>query len=270
MTIPCDIAILGGGIAGYTAAIRAAQAGKKVIIIEKDKLGGTCLHKGCIPSKALLRSAEVYATVLKAGSYGIKVEEGAASVDFPSVQRYKEQSVEQLHKGLQHLMRKHGIVIMKGSGRVIGPSIFSPRSGSVAVELEDGEMETVVPANLIIATGSSPRSLPGLPADPGQVMSSDDALMMEKLPGSILIVGGGVIGVEWASMLTDFGVEVTLVEMASRLLPGEDGEASAELAKQLRRRGVRILTGIQLKLDTYSYKEGQVSLEAQTENGGSP
>lgn len=267
MTIQCDIAIIGGGIAGYTAAIRAAQAGKKVIIVEKEKLGGTCLHKGCIPSKALLRSAEVYATMLKADTYGVKVAEGAVTLDFEGVQRRKEGTVEQLHKGLQHLMRKHDITIMNGSGRVIGPSIFSPRSGSVAVELADGEMETIVPTNLIIATGSRPRTLPGLEPDGKYIMSSDEALKMERLPESILIVGGGVIGVEWASMLIDFGVEVTLVETAARLLPGEDAEASLELAKQLRRRGVRVLTGIELITDTYSPEDGQVSIEAKTEEG---
>ncbi|MCQ6558118.1 dihydrolipoyl dehydrogenase [Paenibacillus mendelii] len=267
MTIPCDIAVLGGGIAGYTAAIRAAQAGKSVVIIERDKLGGTCLHRGCIPSKALLRSAEVYATLLKAASYGIQVD-GAVSVDFDGVQRRKEQTVEQLHRGLQHLMRKNGITIINGNGRVIGPSIFSPRSGSVAVELVDGEMETVVPTNLLIATGARPRMLPGLQTDGTTILTSDDALLMEKLPSSMLIIGGGVIGVEWASMLADFGVEVTIAETAERLLPGEDADISEELAKELRRRKVRILTGIKLLADTYAYTDGQASITAETPEGG--
>ncbi|WP_219836459.1 dihydrolipoyl dehydrogenase [Paenibacillus sp. R14(2021)] len=266
MTIQCDIAIIGGGIAGYTAAIRAAQAGKKVIIVEKEKLGGTCLHKGCIPSKALLRSAEVFATLRKAESFGVQVE-GTISVDFPKVQQRKSDTVETLYKGLQYLMRKHGITVMQGNGRVIGPSIFSPKSGSVAVELPDGEMATIVPAQLIIATGSRPRTLPGLEPAAGQIMSSDEALEMDQLPKSMLIVGGGVIGVEWASMLIDFGIEVTLVESAARLLPGEDVDASAELTKQLRRRGVRILTGIQLKLDTYTFNDGQAAISADTADG---
>jgi dihydrolipoamide dehydrogenase len=267
VTISCDIAVLGGGIGGYTAAIRAAQAGKNVIIIEKEKLGGTCLHKGCIPSKSLLRSAEVYATLLKAGTYGIAVREDAVSLEFGAVQGRKEQTVEQLHKGLQMLMRKHGITVIQGSGRVIGPSIFSPRSGSVAVELPDGEMETVIPANLIIATGSRPRTIPGLAPDGDRLMTSDEALKMEKLPKSILIVGGGVIGVEWASMLIDFGVEVTLVENASRLLPGEDTEVSAELTRQLRKRGVRVLTGVQLQTDSYDASGGQAAISADTTEG---
>ncbi|TYP77848.1 dihydrolipoyl dehydrogenase [Paenibacillus methanolicus] len=262
MTIQCDIAVLGGGIAGYTAAIRAAQAGKKVVLIEKEKLGGTCLHKGCIPSKSLLRSAEVFATLKKADYYGIRVADDAVAVDFDGVQARKEQTVDQLYRGLQHLMKKNGIEVVAGSGRVIGPSIFSPRSGSVAVELADGEMETVVSANLIIATGSRPRTLQGLPQDGERVMTSDDALRLEQLPSSIIIVGGGVIGVEWASMLADFGVKVTLAETAPRLIAGEDPDVSTELAKQLKRRGVEVLTGISLKLETYTYEEGQVSIEA--------
>ncbi|NBD22666.1 dihydrolipoyl dehydrogenase [Paenibacillus glycinis] len=266
MTIGCDIAIIGGGIAGYTAAIRAAQAGKKVVIVEREKLGGTCLHRGCIPSKALLRSADVYATMRKAEMFGVQVD-GTVSLDFPKVQQRKNSTVESLYKGLQYLMRKHDITVVQGTGTVIGPSIFSPKSGSVAVEFPDGDMDTVVPAHLIIATGSRPRMLKGLEPLAGQIMSSDEALEMDRLPKSMLIIGGGVIGVEWASMLIDFGIEVTLVESASRLLPGEDVDASAELAKQLRRRGVRILTGIQLKLETYTYSDGQAAITADTADG---
>jgi len=267
MTIQCDIAILGGGIAGYTAAIRAAQAGKQVVLIEKDKVGGTCLHNGCIPSKSLLRSAEVYATLLDAASYGIQVEKDAIAVDYAAVSQRKDQTVDKLYSGLQYLMRKNGINILKGRGRVIGPSIFSPRSGSVAVELADGEMETVVPTNLIIATGSRPRMLPGLTADGTAIMTSDDALAMDKLPASILIVGGGVIGVEWASLLADFGVQVTLLETADRLVPAEDAEISAELAKQLARRKVTVWTGIQLSTETYTYDKGQVQIQVETKTG---
>ncbi|MBD2869575.1 dihydrolipoyl dehydrogenase [Paenibacillus arenilitoris] len=267
MAIEVDVAVLGGGPGGYTAAIRAAQLGKKVAIIEMDKLGGTCLHKGCIPSKSLLRSAEVYATLLEAGSFGIQVNEGAIALDFDKVQARKEQTVEQLHRGLQSLMKKNGIQIIHGKGRIIGPSIFSPRSGSVAVELPDGEMESVVSTNLIIATGSTPRTLPGLTPDGEYVLTSDEALAMDKLPASIIIVGGGVIGVEWASMLQDFGVQVTLAEAGSRLLPGEDAEVSAELAKLLRRRGVRVLTGVQLRTENFNAGNGEVTISASTPDG---
>ncbi|WP_020429633.1 FAD-dependent oxidoreductase, partial [Paenibacillus riograndensis] len=217
MTISCDVAILGGGTGGYVAAIRAAQLGKSVVVIEMDKLGGTCLHRGCIPSKSLLRSAEVYAEIQESESYGI--ETAGVQLVFPKVQARKEAVVEQLHQGVQFLMRKNKIQVLKGKGRIIGPSIFSPRSGAVAVELENGEMETVVSGNLIVATGSRPRVLPGLKPDGKVILSSEEALTLEELPASIIIVGGGVIGVEWASMLADFGVQVTVVEAAGQLLP---------------------------------------------------
>lgn len=261
MTIHCDVAILGGGTGGYIAAIRAAQLGKEVVIIEKDKLGGTCLHRGCIPSKALLRSAEVYATIKESAQYGI--ETSGAQLVFPKVQERKEAVVEQLHQGVQFLMRKNKITVLSGKGRVIGPSIFSPKSGAVAVELEDGEMETIVPAHLIIATGSRPRVLPGLEPDGEFILSSDEALTMEELPDSLIIVGGGVIGVEWASMLNDFGVKVTVVEAANRLIPTEDEDVSREMQRLLTKRGVRVLTGSQVLAETYGKDEEGVQIDVQ-------
>lgn len=259
MTITCDVAILGGGTGGYVAAIRAAQLGKQVVIIEADKLGGTCLHRGCIPSKSLLRSAEVYAEIRDSESYGIETQ--GATLVFSKVQERKSAIVEQLHQGVQYLMRKNKIQVLEGKGRVTGPSIFSPKSGAVAVELADGDMETVVATNLIIATGSRPRTLPGLEPDGRYILTSDDALQMEELPESIIIVGGGVIGVEWASMLNDFGVQVTIVEAADQLLPAEDEEVARELQKLLAKRGVAIHTGSTVQPDTYQAKDGQVSLD---------
>lgn len=261
MTIHCDVAILGGGTGGYVAAIRAAQLGKEVVIIEKDKLGGTCLHRGCIPSKALLRSAEVYATIKESAQYGI--ETSGAQLVFPKVQERKEAVVDQLHQGVQFLMRKNKITVLSGKGRVIGPSIFSPKSGAVAVELEDGEMETIVPAHLIIATGSRPRVLSGLEPDGEFILSSDEALTMEELPASLIIVGGGVIGVEWASMLNDFGVEVTVVEAANRLIPTEDEDVSREMQRLLTKRGVKVLTGSQVLAKTYGKDEEGVQIDVQ-------
>ncbi|WP_110932391.1 dihydrolipoyl dehydrogenase [Paenibacillus bouchesdurhonensis] len=264
MTITCDVAVLGGGTGGYVAAIRAAQLGKQVVIIEQDKLGGTCLHRGCIPSKALLRSAELYAQMKDSESYGI--ETNGVSLVFPKVQERKQGIVDQLHNGVQYLMRKHKIQVIHGKGRVIGPSIFSPKSGAVAVELHDGEMETIVPTHLIIATGSRPRVLPGLEPDGRHVLSSDEALLLEELPASMIIVGGGVIGVEWASLLHDFGVKVTVVEAASQLLPNEDEEVARELQKQLQRRGIEIMTGYQVQAGTLVKNgEGVVITAAQGE-----
>ncbi|OBR63017.1 dihydrolipoyl dehydrogenase [Paenibacillus oryzae] len=268
MAIQVDVAVLGGGPGGYTAAIAAAQSGKTVAIVEMDKVGGTCLHRGCIPSKSMLRSAEVYRNLLHAGEFGIKVAPENIELDFGGVRARKDATVNQLYRGLQGLMKKHGITIVKGKGRVIGPSIFSPKSGSLAVELDNGEMESVVSSNLIIATGSRPRTLPGLVPDGSLILSSDDALQMDELPQQMLIVGGGVIGVEWASMLQDFGVKVTLVEAGARLLPGEDAEVSAELAKGLRKRGVRILTSVQLNTESLKLGEAGLTIEASTPDGG--
>jgi dihydrolipoamide dehydrogenase len=266
MTIQVDAAVLGGGPGGYTAAIRLAQLGKKVAIIEMDKLGGTCLHRGCIPSKSMLKSADVFRTVKEAERFGI-VTAGEPVIQYDLVSKRKSAAVEQLYRGLQYLMKKHGIQVIHGHGRIIGPSIFSPRSGSIAVELSDGEMETVVPQHLIIATGSKPRMLKGLPYDGHHIMNSDDALAMEELPADMLIVGGGVIGVEWASMMSDFGVKVTLVETAARLLPGEDADVSTEMEKQLGLRGVRILTSISLNADSCRINDGLVEIQAETESG---
>ncbi|MFF2909942.1 dihydrolipoyl dehydrogenase [Paenibacillus sp. NPDC057934] len=263
MTISCDVAVLGGGTGGYVAAIRAAQLGKSVVVIEMDKLGGTCLHRGCIPSKSLLRSAEVYAEIQESENYGI--ETNGVKLVFPKVQQRKESVVDQLHQGVQYLMRKNKIQVIKGKGRVTGPSIFSPRSGAVAVELEDGEMETVVSEHLIIATGSRPRVLPGLQPDGKIILSSEEALTLEELPASMIIVGGGVIGVEWASMLADFGVEVTVVEAANQLLPQEDEEVARELQRLLKKRGVKILTGTTVDAESFSSSGDTLSIEATKE-----
>jgi dihydrolipoamide dehydrogenase len=256
-----DIVVLGGGIGGYTAAIRAAQLGKSVAIVERGKLGGTCLHNGCIPSKSLLRSAEVFSTMQHSEDYGI--EASNVTLNFFKVQERKQKIVEQLHKGVQFLMKKNKIEVIEGSGRIIGPSIFSPKSGAIAVELANGEIETLVSENLIIATGSRPRTLPGLEIDGKFVMTSDEALRMEALPKSILIIGGGVIGVEWASLLSDFGVEVTIIEYESRLVPTEDEDISKELERILKKRKLKIVTGAKVIAESVQIIDDAVQLQAE-------
>ncbi len=256
-----QIVILGGGIGGYTAAIRAAQLGKTVALVERDKLGGTCLHSGCIPSKSLLRSAEVFTTMKDSESYGI--EATGVTLQFDRVQERKRKIVDQLHKGVEYLMKKNKIDIYLGNGRVIGPSIFSPRSGAVAVELNDGESETLVSDHLIIATGSRPRSLPGLSIDGKKVITSDEALLMDKLPQSIIIIGGGVIGVEWASMLSDFGVEVTIVEYEDRIVPLEDADVSKELERLFKKRKIKVVTGAKVMAESVHTEGEGVTLQAE-------
>ncbi|MCM3566679.1 dihydrolipoyl dehydrogenase [Neobacillus mesonae] len=236
-----DLVIIGGGTGGYVAAIRASQLGLKTAIVEKGKLGGTCLHKGCIPTKAMLRSAEVYAVTKRAQDFG--VEAANVSLNFGKVQDRKQNIINQLHKGVQHLMKKGQIDVYEGIGRILGPSIFSPIPGTISVEMNNGsENEMLIPKNIIIATGSRPRTLPGLSIDGEYVMTSDEALEMESLPDSMIIVGGGVIGIEWASMLSDFGVKVTVIEYAERIIPTEDHEISKEMQRLLKKKGITILT----------------------------
>lgn len=250
-----DLVILGGGTGGYVAAIRAAQLGKTVAVVEKGKLGGTCLHRGCIPSKALLRSAEVYKTAKKAADFGVEIE--GLGLNFSKMQERKQSIVNQLHMGVQSLMKKGKIEVYEGTGRILGPSIFSPMPGTISVEFNDGtENEILIPQNVIIATGSRPRSLPGLEIDGNYVMSSDEALEMEALPASIIIVGGGVIGIEWASMLNDLGVEVTVLEYADRIVPTEDEEISKEAARVLKKKGIKLVTSAKVLPDTLEKGDG--------------
>lgn len=239
MTQKYDVAILGGGPGGYVAAIRASQLGLKVALVENKKLGGTCLHRGCIPSKALLRSAEVFKQTKEAASYGIQVEH--PSIDFASVQKRKNHIIQSLHSGVQGLMKKGKIDVYSGFGRLLGPSIFSPLAGTVSVEYENGEENTmIVPRFVLLATGSKPRQLDHLKIDGKQIITSEEALDFDKLPASMMIVGGGVIGVEWASMLADFGVDVTLFETAPHILPTEDEDIAKEVTRQLEKKGITI------------------------------
>ncbi|WP_107838572.1 dihydrolipoyl dehydrogenase [Metasolibacillus meyeri] len=244
-----DVVILGGGTGGYVAAIRAAQLGLKTAVVEKAKLGGTCLHKGCIPSKALLRSAEVYRTAKDGEAFGVEVD--GVKLQFEQVQNRKNTIIKTLHAGIEGLMKKGKIDVYYGTGRILGPSIFSPMPGTISVELADGgENEMLVPTNVIIATGSKPATLEGIPVDGERILNSDHALELEALPSSILIVGGGVIGIEWASMLCDFGVDVTVLEYGERILPTEDADIAKEMTKALTKRGVRIIVNARMQTDT--------------------
>lgn len=261
MALEYDLVVLGGGTGGYVAAIRASQLGLKVAVVEKEKMGGTCLHKGCIPSKSLLRSAEVFKQTKNAEQYGIETEN--TTLNFIKVQERKQSIVDQLHKGVEGLMKKGKIDVFEGFGRILGPSIFSPTAGTISVERNDGEENTIIiPKNVLIATGSKPKSLPGLELDGEMVLSSDHALNLEELPESILIVGGGVIGIEWASMLVDFGVQVTVVEYADRILPTEDEDVSKEVKRLLKKKGIKIVTGAKVLSDTLD-KGDQVSIKAE-------
>lgn len=254
-----DVVVIGGGPGGYTAAIRASQLGKKVALIEKSRLGGTCLHQGCIPSKSLLKSAELYATMKRSREYGLIAD--SVSVDYPLVQQRKRQIIEQLFTGLQFLMKKHRIQILPGTAQ-----LKSAASEEVTVEVTGEASElpmTITAGYAVVATGSRPRVLPGLEPDDQRILTSDEALELETLPSSMVILGGGVIGVEWASMLSDFGVEVTLLEGAPQLLPSEDEAVARELRRLLAKRGVTIITGGQVIPSSLTVDESSVALQIE-------
>ena len=257
-----DLVIIGGGPGGYVAAIRASQLGLKTAIVEKNLLGGTCLHKGCIPSKALLRSAEVFQQTQNSLEFGVISND--VTLDFSKVQNRKENIVNSLYNGIKHLMKKGKIDVYDGIGRILGPSIFSPLPGTISVEMNDGsENEMLIPKNVILATGSRPSSLPGLNIDGDKVLSSDEMLKLESLPKSLLIVGGGVIGIEWASMMSDFGVEVTVVEYASSNLPAEDHEISKELQRLLKKKNIQIVTKAKILPETISHEKEGITVKAE-------
>ncbi|MDR0922502.1 MAG: dihydrolipoyl dehydrogenase [Lactobacillales bacterium] len=248
MAIETDLVILGGGTGGYVAAIRAAQKGQQVVLVEKDKLGGTCLHRGCIPTKALLRSAEVLDTFQKGATFGVEMS-GDFAPDFLKMQERKEKIVAQLYQGIQGLMKKNKIKVLHGEGAILGPSIFSPVSGAVAVTFNDPEKEEVilVPKKVIIATGSSPKTLPSLPLDEKMILSSNGMLELESLPEKIAVVGGGVIGVEWASLLNRLGVEVTIIEYLDQLVINESQSVARELKKEFEKSGMTIKLGSEVE-----------------------
>ena len=224
-----DLVILGGGSGGYACALRAAELGKRVVLIEKDKVGGTCLHRGCIPTKALLHAAEIADQTRESGTFGIRAS--LDGIDMPAVNSYQEKVVSRLYKGLQGLVKSRGIEFVQGEGRLVS-------ADTVRVGDTDYRGSTVV-----LATGSYSRSLPGLEIDHERVITSDDALRLDRVPKSVIVLGGGVIGVEFASVWRSFGAEVTIVEALPRLLPLEEESSSKLLERAFRRRGITFKTG---------------------------
>jgi dihydrolipoamide dehydrogenase len=224
-----DIVILGGGSGGYACALRAAELGMRVALVERDKVGGTCLHRGCIPTKALLHAAEIADHANEAEAFGVRARfEG---IDMAGVNGYKDKVVDRLWKGLTSTLLSRKIDIIEGDGRLASPN---------AVRVGDAILEG---GHVVLATGSEPRSLPGLAIDGQRVITSDHALLLDHVPGSVVILGGGVIGVEFASVWRSFGAEVTIVEMLPHLLPAEDESSSKLLERAFRRRGISYQLG---------------------------
>jgi dihydrolipoamide dehydrogenase len=250
-----DCAIIGSGPGGYVAAIRAAQLGLKTALIEKaPALGGTCLHIGCIPTKALLHSAEVLETARDAARFGVKT--GDVKLDLPGVHKHKTDVVRRMAAGIDHLMKKNGVTVVRGHGRLKGP-------GRVEVRGASGPAQVLAAKNVILATGSAPRMLPGLKADGTRVLTSNEALGLEFVPRSLIILGAGAVGVEFASIYSRFGSAVTLVEMLPRLLPLEDEEISAEILKAFKKRGIDSRVGTRVE----NVKAGERGVEVQVTSG---
>jgi dihydrolipoamide dehydrogenase len=254
----CDVAIIGSGPGGYVAAIRAGQLGLKTVLIERDPfLGGTCLHRGCIPTKAFLHSADVLDTIRAASSFGIKAG-GAPEVDIAGVQKHKKRVVQGNAKGIEFLMKKNGVKVITGTGSLTAP-------GKISVKEGGKEIATVEAGSVIVATGSTPRSIPGLEVDGTHVMTSDEILTIDRVPKSMIILGAGAVGMEFASIFSRFGSEVTLVEMLPRVLPIEDEECSEAMEKAFRRRKIKVLTGV--KAEGFKVSGGMARARAVAKDG---
>ena len=246
-----DVIILGGGTGGYVAAIRAAQLGLKTALVDAGKVGGTCLHRGCIPTKALLHTAELLHTFENREEFGLTATK--VGLDYPKAMANKDKVVTQLWKGVEGLLRKNKVTVVAGWGRLLDASHVEVTS--------DKEKVTLTAQDIVIASGSVPRELPDLPFDGKQILSSDHILEKTDIPKSIIILGGGAIGVEFASMYNDFGADVTLVEMLPHILPQDDEQVAGELAKMLARRGIKIMANT--KFDLTSVKKSAKGVEAQ-------
>jgi len=233
MAEPYDVVIIGSGPGGYVGAIRAAQLGLRVALVEREKVGGTCLHVGCIPTKALLQSADLLERVQDGKEFGVIAP--TVTFDLAAAHRRKDRVVEQLHKGVQFLMRKNKVAVFLGEGR------FLDRT-KIAVSLHDGSETELAARHVLIATGSAPRSIPGVTIDNMRVLDSTGALALQEVPGSIAILGAGAVGVEFASLFRALGSEVTLLELLPTLVPLEDEEIGQALEKAFARRGIKAHT----------------------------
>lgn len=242
-----DLVILGGGSGGYAAALRASQLGLDVALIEKNKLGGTCLHNGCIPTKALLHAGEVADAARSGGEFGVKTS--FDGIDMAAVHAYKDSVISGLYKGLQGLVASRKITYVEGEGR-----LSSPTSVDVGGQRYTGR-------RVVLATGSVPRSLPGLTIDGDRIISSDHALTLDRVPKSAIVLGGGVIGVEFASLWKSFGTDVTIVEGLPHLVPAEDENTSKLLERAFRRRGISFSLGSFFKAAEYTDSGVRVTLE---------
>jgi dihydrolipoyl dehydrogenase len=252
-----DVVIIGAGTGGYVAAIRCAQLGKKVAVVEKQKaLGGTCLIWGCIPTKALLEHAHALKVIRDAKEWGVTIPASTPAIDMNQVHARKDRIVNGLTRGVEFLFKKNKIDWIKGTARLAGKG---------RVEVTEGDRQTLEAQEIIIATGSSARSVPGIEIDHQRIITSDDAIGLKEVPKTLVIMGSGAVGVEFASIYRRFGSEVTIIELLPRLVPVEDEAISAELEKSFRRQGIKALTGT--KVTKAVAGANGVDIEAQTPDG---
>jgi dihydrolipoamide dehydrogenase len=254
-----DVTIIGSGPGGYVAAVRAGQLGLKTAIIEKEKdarLGGTCGLRGCIPTKALLNAAHLYQKAGEFEHFGLKVSN--LGYDWPGVQKYKSDVVAKNSAGVTYLMKKNKVAVYNGFAKILGP-------GKVEVALADGKKETLQTKNIIIATGSVVRPIAGFETDGKQVVNSDQILELNKVPKSLIVMGSGAVGVEFASVYARFGSETTVVELLDRIVPLEDAEVSKELQRSFKKQGIRCETG--LKLDKMEKTKTGVKVSGKNAKG---
>jgi dihydrolipoamide dehydrogenase len=252
-----DVVVIGAGTGGYVAAIRAAQLGMKVAVVEKQKaLGGTCLIWGCIPTKALLEHAHALKVIQNAKEWGVAIPAGTPAIDMAQVQARKDKVVGGLTKGIEFLFKKNKIDWIKGTARL---------AGSGKVDVYEGEKQSLEARQIIVATGSSPRSVPGIEIDRKRIITSDEAIHLTEVPKSLIILGSGAVGVEFASIYRRFGAEVTVVELLPRLVPVEDAAVSSELERAFRKQGIKSMTATKVTKATVTAKG--VEIEAQGTDG---
>ena len=256
MTDPYDIAIIGAGPGGYVAAIRAAQLGMKTLLVEKDLVGGTCLNRGCVPTKALLRSADVYATVQSAADFGIQAQ--SVTMDWAQAQKRKEQVVSRLRRGVESLLKKNQVALMQGTATLTSPT-------SLSIQKADGSVESVSARHILLATGAQAKTLPGIAIDENRILSSTGALALESVPESLVVIGAGAVGVEFACLFQTLGSKVTLLEALPQVLPAEDADVAAELAKSLKRQRIRAEAGA--RVEKVEATEDQVAVTFTTAAG---
>ncbi|HCC32515.1 MAG TPA: dihydrolipoyl dehydrogenase [Clostridiales bacterium] len=252
-----DVIVIGGGPGGYVAAIRGAQRGGKIALVEADRLGGCCLNRGCIPTKALVTSAEVYGQSRRAGAFGVRIPE--SELDLPLVLAHKEAAVRQLTDGVKALLKANGVEVFAGRARVL-PGL------KVEVELNGGGRETLVARDVVLATGSRPQTPPVSPAALSLTISSDDALAPRRIPERLLIIGGGVLGVEFACIYSEFGSKVQMIKRTPKILPPVDEELGKRLLPILKRKGITVTTGVFIK-DIRELSGGGRLVQADGEGG---